>query len=59
MSCEDIQIFPEKSDEREFLFVIELCAETKLLVDVNEVHRNFLVCGLLLVIRGMIRGGLF
>jgi hypothetical protein len=43
MSCEGIQIFPEKSDEREFLFVLELCAEAKLLIRVIGVHSYFLV----------------
>jgi hypothetical protein len=59
MSCEDIQIFLEKSDEREFLFGIKLRIETKLLVGVIGVYHNFLVCGpLLLVIRHLIGGGL-
>jgi hypothetical protein len=59
VSCEDIQIFLEKSNECEFLFGVELRAETKLLVDVVGVHWNFLVCGpLLLVIRRLISSGL-
>jgi hypothetical protein len=49
----------EKSDECEFLFGVEFRAETKLLVGVIGVHRNFLVCGpLLLVICQLICGGL-
>jgi hypothetical protein len=49
----------EKSDEREVLFCIKLCAETKLLVNVIGVYRNFLVCGsLLLAVLWLIGNGL-
>jgi hypothetical protein len=41
--------FLKKSDKCEFLFGVELRAEMKLLVDVVGVHRNFLVCGPLLL----------
>jgi hypothetical protein len=47
----------EKSDEREFIFAIQLHAEMKLLIGVIGVYRNFLVCGpLLLVVCRLIDG---
>jgi hypothetical protein len=59
LPCENIQIFSEKSDEREFLFEVELRAEMKLLVGVVWVHLNVLACGpFLLIIRWLIGGWL-
>jgi hypothetical protein len=59
LPCEDIQIFSEKSDEREFLFGIKLRAEMKLLVGVIGVYHNFLICSsLLLVVRWLIDNGM-
>jgi hypothetical protein len=59
MSCEDIHIFLEKSDEREFLFGLKLRAETKLLISVIRVYRYFLISApLLLVIHRLIGDGL-
>jgi hypothetical protein len=59
MPREDIQIFSEKSDEREFLFGLKLCVETELLISVIGVYRYFLVSGpLLLVIHRLISNGL-
>jgi hypothetical protein len=43
LPCEDIDIFPEKGDKREFLFGFKLCAEMKLLISVIGVYRYFLV----------------
>jgi hypothetical protein len=48
LPCEDIQIFSEKSDEREFLFDLKICADLKLLVQVAGVDWDFLVINLLL-----------
>jgi hypothetical protein len=48
MPCEDIQIFPEKSDECEFLFGLKACADLELLVRVAGVKYNFLIISLLL-----------
>jgi hypothetical protein len=57
LSCEDIKIFPEKSDEHEFLFRIQLRTDTKLLVGVVGVHRNLLICGSLFILGRQLIGG--
>jgi hypothetical protein len=57
LSCEDIQIFPEKSDEREFLFDFQVCVDPKLLVQVDGVDWDFLFTSpLLLPVRWLISG---
>jgi hypothetical protein len=43
LPCKDIKIVPEKSDECEFLFGIEVVANPELLVRVVGVHCNLLV----------------
>jgi hypothetical protein len=43
LPCKDIKIVPEKSDECEFLFMVEVVADLELLVWVVGVHRNLLV----------------
>jgi hypothetical protein len=59
LPCEDIHIFPEKSDEHEFLFDLKLCAEMEILISVIGVYRYFLVSSpLLLVIYWLISDGL-
>jgi hypothetical protein len=49
LPCEDIQIFPEKSDEREFLIGPKACADPELLVWVGRIDWDFLIIGLLLL----------
>jgi hypothetical protein len=41
LSCEDIQIFPEKSDERKYLFGLKACADPELLVRVAGIGWDF------------------
>jgi hypothetical protein len=43
LPCKDIKIVPEKSDECEFLFMVEVVADLELLVWVVGVHCNLLV----------------
>jgi hypothetical protein len=57
VSCEDIQIFPEKSDEHEFLFGLKAYADPELLVQIARVDLDLLVVSLLLLpIRLLIDG---
>jgi hypothetical protein len=58
MSCEDIQIFLEKSDECEFLFGLKACADPELLVRVARVDWDFFVISLLLLQICRLIGGL-
>jgi hypothetical protein len=51
------QDFPEKSDEHEFLFRIQLRTDMKLLVGVVGVHRNLLICGPLFIFGRQLIGG--
>jgi hypothetical protein len=44
-----MQIFLEKSDEREFLFRIRDCTDPKLLFWIVKVDWNFFVCSFLLL----------
>jgi hypothetical protein len=44
MARENIHILLEKSDEREFLFGLQVCADMELLVQVTRVSQDFFVC---------------
>jgi hypothetical protein len=54
LSCKDIQIFPEKSDEHKFLFGLKAYADLELLVWVARVDWDFVVISLLLQIHRLI-----
>jgi hypothetical protein len=57
LPCEDIQIFPKKSDEHEFVFGLKACADLELPVRVTGVNWDFLVISLLLLpLRRLIDG---
>jgi hypothetical protein len=43
LSCKDIKIAPEKSDEREFQFGVDVVTDLELLVQVATVNYNLLV----------------
>jgi hypothetical protein len=58
MSCEDIKIVLEKSDDREFLFGIEACTDLKLLVRIVGVNRDLLVISSLFLVIHLLIGGL-
>jgi hypothetical protein len=45
--CENIKIFPEKTDEREFLFGVELWVNLELLLRISGIGQNFLVVPIL------------
>jgi hypothetical protein len=55
LPCEDIQIFSEKNDEREFLFGLKACADSELLVWVAGVNWDFFII-ILLQIHQLIGG---
>jgi hypothetical protein len=50
MARENIHILLEKSDEREFLFGLQVCADMELLVQVTRVSQDFFVCDLLFLV---------
>jgi hypothetical protein len=43
LPCKNIKIYPEKCDEREFLFGVEVATNPELLVWVAGVNHNFIV----------------
>jgi hypothetical protein len=56
LPCEEIQIFPKKSDERGFQFGFQFCADPELLVQIARVNWDFLIISLLLPVRRLIDG---